>query len=611
MCFHDSGICIERTSTDDRATPGSWYLPGVTRSTTLTLLASCLLACGPAAEAPREPADGSAVAKTASAARAAALSFPLLDATAASGVDFVHHNGAAGQRHFPETMAPGVALFDADGDGDLDLYAVDGGPWPGAPEDPGAHNRLYANRGDGTFDDVTAASGTGDRGYGMGVAVGDADGDGAPDLYVLAYGPNVLYRNLGEGRFEAVEAGVEDAGWSVGGAFFDFDGDGDLDLFVVNYLRYEVGREPPCTAGELGIYCSPERFAAAGDRLYRNDGTVDGRPRFTEVSRQAGIDQVGRGMGLAVADFDGDGAPDVYVTNDRSANHLYRNQGGRFAEVAGEAGVGYGATGQVEGGMGVAVGDFTGSGAAAIFLTNYQKEPNRFYVAAPGTGGAGGALFFDERTLPSGLGFPSHEVVSWGIGSLDLEGDGDLDLVVANGHVYDNAGSFIPGSAFRMPDQLFVNDGGGRFAARELPGPAFSSRGVATGDLDGDGDAEVVVAGCADRLTVWRNTAGRPERFLLVDLVGRPPNTGAYGARLAARVDGRELRREVTSGGSYASHSDPRIHLGLGDAGRVERLEVRWSDGSVEQLGEVAGGQRVVWRQGEGIVERVALRGVE
>ena len=578
----------------------------------LSLVTVSVLACGPATEQQGSPVATQEATPTAGDASppAGRGGFPFTDVTAASGIDFVHHNGAAGQRHFPETMGPGLALFDADGDGDLDLYAVNGADWDLAGDAGGGAerptNRLFRNRGNGSFEDVTEASGAADPGYGMGTAVGDADGDGDLDLYVLNYGANALYLNDGSGHFQRLAAGVEDAGWSVGAAFLDFDGDRDLDLYVVSYLDYVVGREAPCRAGPLSIYCSPEPFAPAPDRLYRNDSDADG-VRFVEVSRQAGITVDGRGMGLAVSDLDEDGDADVYITNDRSANLLYRNQGGRFEEVAAEAGLGYGATGQIEGGMGAIAADFTGSGLPAIFLTNFHKEPNRFFVAAGQVEGGDAAnrgdapLFFDDHSLSSGLGFPSYETVSWGIGAIDVEGDGDLDLAVANGHVFDNAAELVAGSAFHMPDQLFVNDGHGFFATREFPGPPLSSRGVATGDLDGDGDRDLAIASCAGRLRIWRNQAGRPERFLIVELRDLAPNVHAYGARLTAWIGDRRLVREVAGGGSYGSHGETRIDLGLGEAGKVDRLAVRWPDGSVEETGEVGGGQLVVWSRGEGL----------
>ena len=566
----------------------------------VALTAGCSREPAPGGSGPRaRPAPAPETARPAAERRTAAPGFPLADVTAASGVDFVHDAGADGRHHYVETMSPGAALFDADGDGDLDLYAVNGAPLPGSPPRTST-NRLYLNRGDGTFDDATEASGAGDPGYGMGVAVGDADGDGDLDLYVLNYGPNAFYDNLGDGRFEKVEVGAEDETWSVAGAFFDLEGDGDLDLYNVDYLRYDVAVEKPCRAGTLEIYCSPEQYPPTPDRLYRNDGAASGRVRFTEISAAAGVAADGRGMGIGVADLDDDGDPDLYITNDRSQNLLYRNDGGTLVEVAAEAGVGYSQTGQAEGGMGVAIGDYAGDGRPAIFFTNFQKEPNRLFVPAFGE-------FYDDRSAMSGLAFPSTEMVAWGIGSFDLEGDGDLDLAVGNGHVFENAEAFIPGSAHALPDHLYVNDGAGRFALEEFPGPPLSSRGIAAGDLDGDGDPDLVIMSCGGPLRVWRNDAGRPERYLLIRLAGRAPNTHAYGARVTATVGGRTQRREVADGGSYASHSDTRVYLGLGDAAAVERVEVRWPDGSVEAAGSVAGGQEVVWRQGEGIVERRAL----
>ena len=569
-------------------------------------LAAALTAggCSPEKEPAGSEAESAAEPRATPRPAPAAPGFPLADVTAASGVDFVHDAGADGRHHYVETMSPGVALFDADGDGDLDLYAVNGAPLPGSPPRTST-NHLYRNRGAGadgivTFDDVTEGSGAADEAYGMGVAVADVEGDGDLDLYLLNYGPNALYLNDGAGRFERVEAGVEDETWSVAGAFFDADGDGDLDLYNVDYLRYDVQVEKPCKAGTLEIYCSPEQYPPTPDRLYRNDGAAGGRVRFTEISAAAGVAADGRGMGVGVGDFDDDGDQDLYITNDRSQNLLYKNEGGRLREIAAEAGVGYSQTGQAEGGMGVAIGDYAGDGRAAIFFTNFQKEPNRLFVPAFGE-------FYDDRSAMSGLAFPSTEMVAWGIGSFDLEGDGDLDLAVGNGHVFENAEAFIPGSAHALPDHLYVNDGGGRFALEEFPGEPLSSRGIAAGDLDGDGDPDLVIMSCGGPLRVWRNDAGRPERYLLLRLEAPAPNTHAYGARVMATAGGRTQRREVSDGGSYASHSDTRVYLGLGGAAAVERIEVRWPDGSVEEAADVAGGQEVVWRQGEGIVERLPL----
>lgn len=572
------------------------------------LLAPLLAVACTNPEAPQETSnnDGTAGKTTASAGREASLvkrpSFPFRDITGATGIDFFHDNGADGRRHYVETMGPGLALFDADGDGDLDLYVVDGGPLPGAPERPKPPNRLYRNQGvgaDGTviFEDVTEASGAGDTGYGMGVTVGDWDGDGDLDLYVLNFGPNALYSNRGDGTFERLEVGVEDPTWSVSGAFFDADGDGDLDLYVANYLRYDIETEKPCKAGNLEIYCSPEQYPPTADHFFRNEGE-----RFVEVSDEVGVVPDGRGMGVATGDLDEDGDFDLYVTNDRSQNLLYKNEGGRFQEIAAEAGVGYSQTGQAEGGMGVVLGDFMGNGKAAVFLTNFQKEPNRLFATAF-------AGFFDDYTNPSGLGFPSTEMVGWGIGSLDLEGDGDLDLVVANGHVFDNAAEFIPGSAFELPDEVFINNGRGRFSRKAFPGKALSSRGVATGDLDGDGDQDLVVAGCGGPLQVWSNEWGTSQRFLVLRLEGKAPNTHALGARVVAQVGGKTLTREVAGGGSYASHSDTGVHLGLNEADNFEKIEVRWPDGSREEAVDLAGGQEVIWRQGEGVVRQEPLGG--
>jgi hypothetical protein len=549
-----------------------------------------LAACG-------GPAGPTVAASRASPAPPAPPRFVFTDVTAQSGIDFVHDNGAAGRRHYVETMAPGLALFDADGDGDPDLYVVDGGPLPGSSPAEPAGNRLYLNHGDGTFEDASTASGLADTGYGMGVAIGDYDGDGDPDVYVLNYGPNALYRNEGGGRFERVVTGVEDPSWSVSGVFFDYDGDLDLDLYVANYLTYDVHRESSCRAGTLDIYCSPEQYPPAADRLYRNDGG-----RFLDVSSAAGVVADTRGMGIVAGDLDGDGDQDLYLTNDRSPNLMYLSGDDRLTDVAVEAGVGYSETGMAEGGMGVVTGDLTGDGRPAIFFTNFQKEPNRLFVSAEG-------IFFDDRSNPSGVGMASRPLVGWGIATPDVEGDGDLDLVIGNGHVFDNAAEFIPGSAHALADHLYRSDGGGRFELEEFPGPPQSSRGVVSGDLDGDGDPDLAIAACGGRLRLWRNETDDPSRYLLIELIGAPPNSDAYGARIDARLGERTLWREVTAGGSYASQSDRRVTIGVGPAGRVDSLSVRWPDGTVEEGPAASGGQLLVWRQGEGVVESRPLAG--
>ena len=568
--------------------------PGSAVVATCAIAIAALLAC--VAE-PSDPAGVAGVPAPRAASGRAEDAFPFTNVTSSSGIDFVHDNGADGRRHYVETMGPGVCLFDADMDGDLDIYAVDGGPLPGSPPRDRPPNRLFLNRGDGTFEDGTADSGAGDTGYGMGCLVGDEDGDGDPDLYVLNYGANALLRNRGDGTFERVAKGVEDPSWSVSGAFLDYDGDLDLDLWVVNYLRYSVDEEHACRAGTLAIYCSPEQYPPQSDRLLRNDGG-----RYTDVTAEAGVLADGRGMGIGTSDLDLDGDLDVYVANDRSPNHLYLDEGDRLHEVGAELGVAYSPMGMAEGGMGVVTGDLLGDGRSAIFVTNFQKEPNRLLVRSEG-------LFFADQSSASRLGPPSTELVGWGIGLGDFEGDGDLDLAVANGHVFDNAEEFIPGSAFALPDHLYLNQGNGTFALESFPPPHYSSRGVAAGDLDGDGDLDLVVGTCGDRLQVWRNDVGAPDRFVLVRLHGRAPNTDAYGARVVATIGERTTWREVTSGGSYASQSDTRLHFGLAAAAQIDELQIRWPDGSSESVGPLGAGRTFVVRQGEGVVEREPLRG--
>lgn len=500
-----------------------------------------------------------------------ATGFAFTDITPATGIAFKHFNGATGERYYVETMAPGCALFDADQDGDLDLYVVDGAPLPGSDPSP-RHNRLYLNQGDARFVEASNAGGADDTGYGMAVAVGDYDGDGLEDLFVLNYGENALYRNLGNASFEKVDVGLSGDTWSVGAAFFDYDGDGDLDLYEVNYLTYDLAQNKKCYQNEVFTYCGPQDYPAAADRLWRNDGG-----RFTDISEEAGLISDVRGMGIAAGDLNGDGRQDLYITNDCQRNLLYLSESGPgFKEKAVESGVGFDLSGRPEGSMGAAIGDFSGKGVPGIFLTNFMLEPNRMYLPI-------GGGFYNDVSFAAGVGFPSKEMVSWGIGNFDLEGDGDLDLIVANGHVWDNASNISPDLSYGMPDHLYVNDGKGNFSLQAFPGEAYSSRGVAYGDLDGDGDPDLVITACGGPLKVWRNDAAPTGAFTVINIEGPAMNRNAYGAQIRVTGSDGEIYREIADGGSYASRHDARVYLPAGDGSESRVIRVRFPDGSEKQ----------------------------
>ena len=501
-----------------------------------------------------------------------------------AGLDFIHQSGATGEYNYPELLVGGGALLDIDDDGLLDVYLVQSGPLPGgaAREDLAAvgalpGNRLYRNLGDGAFEDVTAVAGVGDTSYGAGATAADYDRDGLVDLYVTNVGPNRLYRNLGGGVFEDAtqRAGVGDPAWSSSSVFVDYDGDLDLDLFVANYVVWSADRERPCL-GPNGLrnYCNPAEYPPAADTLYRNEGNG----RFVDVSEAAGLRSVaGPGLGVVAADLDGDGLVDLYVANDQAANHLWLNQGdGTFREDALARGAALNELGQPEAGMGIAVADPDGDGDLDLFLTHLSGETNTFYRND-------GAGFFRDVTDDLGLGGVSQPYTGFGTSWFDYDGDGTLDLFIANGKV-------TPGDTaafdYREPNQLLrAQPSGGHEDVSGRAGAALEllevSRGAAFGDLDDDGDGDVVVVNNGGPARLLRNEVGNAASWLIVDLCGGGVfDRSAIGSRLTVEAGGRRFFREVRPAHGFAVANDPRVHFGLADAGRVDRLVVRWPDGA-------------------------------
>ncbi|RMH23524.1 MAG: CRTAC1 family protein [Acidobacteria bacterium] len=551
------------------------------RTTRRTLLAAFLLAG--AASAPGGPARGEEGAI-------------FVDRTAAAGVDFVHLTGATGERYFPEIMGAGAGLVDYDGDGDLDLYLVQGGSLAGADEAPPS-DRLYRNdltlRADGSrqlrFTDVTAESGIRATGYGMGVATGDYDRDGHPDLYLTNYGPNQLWRNRGDGTFEDVTAatGSDDHRWSVPAVFFDYDGDRWLDLFVGNYAAFRPAIHKRCVSpAGLADYCSPASYEPEGDRLLHNDG---GR-RFTEATLSAGLGGArGYALGAIPADFDGDGRLDLYVANDGVPNNLWHNLGPdaggrvRFEDLALLAGCAVNERGEPEASMGVDAGDYDADGDLDLFMTHLKKETNTLY-AGDGQGG------FDDRSRASGLGLASWQATGFGVAWIDYDNDGWLDLLAVNGAVTTIEELVQRGDPhpFHQPNQLFRNlgpdaTGQVRFEdVTERAGTAFAtslvSRGAAFGDLDQDGDVDVVVTNNGGPAQILINAAGQDRPWLGLRLVdGASDVPGAWVG--VKRRDAATLWRLVRMAGSYASANDPRLTVGLGDRPQVTAIVVHWPDG--------------------------------
>ena len=504
----------------------------------------------------------------------------LVDVTQAIGLDFAHYNGFSGEYYYVETFGAGAAFLDVDGDGWLDLYLVNGAPLSGERPDPIPANRLYHNTGAGGFADVTAASGAGHTGYGMGCAAADYDADGDVDLYVTNVGPNLLLRNEGAGRFADATAAVggDDARWGTSCGFLDYDLDGDLDLYATNYVDFDPQKNIVCAEGGIRSYCEPKFYEPVGDVLYRNE---DGQ--FRDVASEVGIIHKGRGLGVAFADYDLDGDTDIYVANDGTMNFLYQNQGNRFAEVGLYAGGRYNEDGLAEAGMGVEFGDWDNDGFQDIFVTNFAQETNTLY------GNDGQGQFYDI-TLRAGLAECSYKPLGFGTNFLDYDNDGDLDLFVANGHVMDKITQVHPDHAYPQPNQVLCNQRGTRFVdVSARLGPALAaaavSRGSATADYDNDGDLDLLVTNVAATPNLLRNDGGNRQHWLTIQLGGTSQH-----ARVAVTAGGQRQVKERQAGGSYLSSSDPRLHFGLGEATRAT-VEIRWPDGTLQKMEEVAADQ--------------------
>lgn len=514
---------------------------------------------------------------------------PFLDVTATTGIEFRHQRGASAKKHLIETMGSGCAFLDYDADGLLDILLINGGTTPDSPPMTPHGHALYRNLGNGKFKDVTAQSKiTGNGSYGTGVAVGDYDNDGHEDVYITNFGPNILYHNNGDGTFSDVteRAGVGDPAWSSSAAFFDFDNDGYLDLFSVNYVKYRFDANPVCAEKNIRSYCHPRFFSGLAPKLYRNLGNG----RFQDISEKSGISHLeGKGLGVVAADFDGDGWLDIYVANDTTRNFLLKNNGnGTFADVTLLSGTGYNSEGEAEAGMGVDAGDYNGDGLFDLLVTNYDLETNALYR------NEGRWQFIDQR-WPTGLAKTDHRFLGFGTGFFDYDNDGDLDLFIVNGHVLDNIELIREGLTYAQPNQLLENRSGKFYESAEFLRYSSLSpkvgRGASFGDVDNDGDLDVLISNSDREPTLLRNQIGQRKNWILLKLIGTKSNRDAVGAKIAIETENSRQTDQITGGASYLSANDLRVHFGLGNSETIKTLKIRWPSGTEDVLRDLKANQ--------------------
>lgn len=516
---------------------------------------------------------------------------------------FRHSSGSPAKDYLVETLGSGVALFDYNNDGLVDVFFVNGSSFEilANPSLPRSSSRLFRNNGDGTFTDVTKESGLLNQGWGMGVTVGDYDNDGFRDVFITNFGSNALFHNNGDGTFTNVtkDAGLEGGNWSTGGAWGDYDRNGRLDLYVARYVDFEVGQMPTpgtntyCNYRGFPVACGPRGLPGLPDLFYHNEGNG----KFREVSREMGLNDTIKGYGLGVVwlDFDNDGWPDIFVANDSMPNYLWRNKrNGTFEEVAFEAGCALSADGRAQSNMGVAVGDYDNDGWLDLFVTHFSEDYNTLYHNNHGK--------FEDVTFAAGLGTASYRNLAWGAGLIDFDNDGWKELFVANGHIYPQATK--AGNKYLQENQLFTNLRNGRFAS--IPGQesglddARSSRGAAFGDLSGTGRTNVVVNNIDNRPFLYEPTRNSSAHWVRFKLEGVKCNRDAIGARVSVTAGRLTLIDEVRSADSFFSSSDVRLHFGLGDAAHIERVKICWPDGTSEERTGLVADREYAIRQGDG-----------
>ena len=530
------------------------------------------------------------------------------DVTSATGITF-KHVASPQKKYIVESMSAGVAVFDYDNDGYLDIYFVNSLTVDLLASKTKSLSELYRNNGNGTFTNVSSKAGVSDVGWGMGVCVGDYDNDGWEDLYVTCLGPNQLFKNNGNGTFTNVtkKAGVGDARWSTGAAFVDYDNDGHSDLFVSNYVDFninnlpEFGKGKQCQYRGIPVQCGPRGLPGAGDSLYHNNG--DGT--FTDVSDKAGVSDPNGyyGLGVVCSDFDGDGWTDIYVANDATPNFLYHNNGnGTFKDLGFISGTAVNENGSEQASMGVTVGDYDHDGKFDIFATNFSEEYNVLYRGT-------GVNMFSDASYATKVAEVSLPYVGWGTKFFDYDNDGWPDLFVANGHVYPQVDNANVGTGYRQRKLLHKNNRDGTFSEVAAQcGEALLekrvSRGVAFGDIDNDGDTDIVVNDLDGAPQILRNDGGNANNSILVKTVGAKSNRGGIGARVKVVAGDLTQIDEVRSGASYISHNDLRLHFGLEKRTKVDLIEVRWPSGAIDRI-QAPGVNRILTvNEGKGLVEQ-------
>jgi hypothetical protein len=526
--------------------------------------------------------------------------FRFADVREGGGIDFIHFSGMDKRKLYPTAFGSGVAIFDYDGDGRLDLYFATCTALPLGTARNGP-NRLYKNLGDNTFQDVTESSGLGFRGFCHGIIAGDIDNDGDPDVFLCNYGANVLYLNHGDGTFRDIShsAGIDRPNWSSGGAMLDYDNDGDLDIYVANYGDWVYPRDAHrCGNEAIPLFCSPWEIRTVKHILYRNNG--DGT--FTDVTDRAGLGRSdGHGFGVVAADLNGDGRVDLYVANDLNPNFLFLNRGdGTFEDATETSGAAFDDRGLAQSSMGVDAEDCDGDGRPELLVTNFQNEYTAYYQNLSGSapmpaGDAMPPVLFRDASAAVGLVADSKPWVGWGCALADFDNDGWPDCFIANGHIDENRKDLAPTMSYPEPPLLYRNVPAGRagtgrrfeLSTRDV-GPYFATRhvarGAAFGDLDDDGDIDIIVNHMDAAPAILRNDTPRDNRWIRLSLVGTRSNRDAIGARVDVDVGGRTITRQRKGGSSMQSTNDPRLLIGLGAVKEIARLTIRWPSGTVSTL---------------------------